>query len=275
MKNIQRSDLACESYLLDDEQNLKNGIKTTLHSISNYQAIETEILNSYGESITGKKQGKYLTLCLGKIWQHSEIELEKAVDLIAFSLKKLFSDANLKKRSFLVVGLGNKRIISDALGPLTIEKMTPTAHLFELDRSLFNKFGYSLSLFEPKVSAISGQDSSELVLEISRLTKCACVILIDSLLSNSRLRLCKTVQVSNTGIVPGALRYIKKEITSELLALPVIAIGVPFAIAFESENELDKDEIFFSPYDVDIMVEKYSQIISKGIEKAISEFSNI
>lgn len=275
MKKIQISDLACESYVLDDERNLTNGIKTTIHSLSEYQAIETEILSSLGESLTGKKQGKYLTLCLGKIWQHESAELEKQVELIAYSLKKLFNEFDLKEKNFLVVGLGNKKIMSDALGPLTVEKMTPTSHLRELDKSLFNKIGYSLSLFEPKVSTASGQDSGELISAVTRLTNAECVILVDSLLSHSRLRLCKTVQITNTGISPGALRSIKNEITSNSLKVPVIAIGVPFAIAIDSPEASDDDEIFLSPYNVDIMVEKYSQIISMGIEKAICEFGNI
>ena len=262
MKNIQVSDLACESYVLDDEKNLKNGIKTTIHSISQYQAIETEILSAKGEELTGKRIGKYLTLCLGNVWKYSEQELEAIIDLIAHSLNILFHEINIKRKSFLVVGLGNKRITSDALGPLTIEKMTPTAHLKEIEESLFNKIGYSLSLLEPKVSATSGQDSEALIFEVTKLTGAECVILIDSLMSKSRLRLCKTLQISNTGIAPGAIRSIKKEISSETLKAPVISIGVPFVIPIDN-IENTNDEIFFAPYDVDI------------IEKAIKEFGNI
>ena len=279
MINHKLTDLACESYEQDKEKNPENGIISSLYDINEYSIIETNITNKIGEELTGRKIGKYLTLYSKNVWKYTEFE-QKSVSLaLSFCIKKSMKNFCLSKPSFLVVGLGNRQISADALGPMCIDKMTPTHHL-KSNKNLYDAFGYDLSLIAPQVLGQSGIESSEIVKNAIKSINPACLILIDSLSTSSLDRLCSTFQVTNTGLTPAsAIKEGRGEISSEKMGVPVISIGVPTAISldalarfFKSENSSFSNidcKDFLSPKDIDIILPTHSKIIADAITNVI------
>lgn len=283
MKKHVITDLACESYEADKEKNKKNGIISSLVEIFDYSLIKTEITNETGESITGKKIGKYLTLYAKNVWKYTEAEQGKVVNALSLCISELFDELNLKSPGYLVVGLGNRHISADKLGPLCVDEMTPTHHL-KKNKVIFKEFGYDLSLLAPSVIGQSGIESADIVRGVIKSSGASCLILIDSLSTKSLDRLCATFQITNTGLVPAsAIAHGRQEISRESTGIPVISIGVPCAICVNSLlsseandipgtksniNRLD-NTLFLTPKDIDIIVPSLSKIIAKAIIKSI------
>lgn len=283
MNFYERTDLACETYVLDDEKNKKNGIISSLFSSHGYDVIKTEITSKTGEEITGKKIGKYLTLYTGNVYKYTENEQDKISKALAFCIKEILSFLSIKETSFLVAALGNKDIKSDSLGPLCIEKLTPTHHL-KNDKMLYSKFGYDLSLIPLPVLGKSGIESGELLKKALTLSGAECVFIIDSCVTKSIDRLCTTIQLSNVGILPGSgINYRRHEISKSSLGVPVISIGVPCAISASTliYSQLKKtknidlkflksyENLYLSPSDIDLFLPVLSNVIKNAIIEAI------
>ncbi len=285
MKSYPSTDLACESYILSDPKNHENGIASFLKTVDGYDVIKTEILNSRGKELTGREIGKYLTLYAGNVYKYTENEQQKIALALSFCIRELLNEFKLTSHSFLVVGLGNRQISSDSLGPLCIDKMTPTHHL-RGDKDLYSKYGYDLSLLAPGVLGQSGIEGADLVVNAIKSTGAGCLIVIDSLASKSLDRLCTTIQASNTGVFPGSgAGKTRKEISHASMGVPVISIGVPCVVSasnlmrsfFEgdfwganSDEKIKEGErLLVSPNNIDSIVDSFSSIISKAITDAI------
>ena len=287
MNFYKSTDLACESYVRNCEKNKENGIISSLDSILGYDLIKTEITNEIGEKITGKRMGKYLTLYLGDAYKYNEKEKKNMSGALALSINELLKEQSIKGHTFLVVGLGNKNISSDSLGSICIEKMTPTHHLIG-DKKIFQKFGYDLALFSSPVLGQSGIESGNLVKMVKNEVNADCVIAIDSCITNSPNRLCRTIQLSSTGISPGSgINASRSEISKKTLGIPVISIGVPCAICLSSliystlsesmvnidtEKLREYEQIYLSPSDVNLSLDTFSSIIKNGIISAIKGY---
>lgn len=175
-----------------------------------------------------KKPGKYIT-----------IEFEDVTDFNnRKSVKKVFSDhlkdllKTLKiseESSCLIIGLGNSKSTPDSLGPLSIDNILVTNHLFMYGavEEGFRK----VSAIKPGVTGDTGIETSDLIKSIVESTKPDFLIVIDALASQAISRVNKTIQMSNTGIHPGSgVGNSRKEISEETLNIPVIAIGVPTVV---------------------------------------------
>lgn len=138
-------------------------------------------------------------------------------------LDELTTDITLNK--ILVAGLGNACMISDAIGPKTVEKIFVTAHLFELNE-VEAGIG-NCATVEPKVMGQTGLESMLIVKGIVEFYKPDLVIVVDALATNSLARINRVIQVSNTGIVPGSgVGNHRLAINEESLHVPVVSIGV-------------------------------------------------
>lgn len=275
------TDLACETYVLDDEKNLENGIISSLEDVFGYDVIKTEITNDKGKALTGKEIGKYLTLYTGNVYKYTQNERKKISSALAICIKELIADFNLKGRTFLAVGLGNRHIISDSLGVLCIEGLVPSHHL--KGNRLFSKFDYDLASLSIPVLGQSGIECGDLIKKAAELLGADCLIIIDSCVTSSLPRLSTTIQVSNTGIFPGGgIKSGREKISREKTGVPVISIGVPTTISsstllyyLSSKNNLvleatkNEEQIFLSPSDIDLSIRAMSEIIDEAIIKAI------
>lgn len=219
-----RTDLAVE---------LKENIEGSVEGISfhkeEYQneVEETmiQILNEEGSKNLGKPKGTYITLeCIGDLRDH-----EEAMEaVVTKNLKKILKDKN----KILVVGLGNHNVTPDALGPLVLERTSITRHLL---LEGYMKDQKEITGLVPGVMAQTGMESLEIIKAVVNEMKPDAIIAIDALASCSVHRLNRTIQISDTGISPGAgVGNRRQQINEETVGVKVIAIGVPTVIAVQT-----------------------------------------
>lgn len=140
---------------------------------------------------------------------------------------------DIHKKRILVAGIGNREITPDALGPLVVEHLFITRHLIrsygentEVTRGLGN-----ISAIAPGVMAQTGMEGREIIKGVIEATKPEVLIAVDALAARSTKRLNRTIQMTDTGIYPGAgVGNYRSELTEKTLGIPVIAIGIPTVI---------------------------------------------
>ncbi|WP_339288384.1 GPR endopeptidase [Ureibacillus sp. FSL K6-0786] len=180
-------------------------------------------VNQEGAKEIGKKEGQYFTLTVPtlNIDDHDGMkQLEKAfvkyIDEIHQNIKLT------KKSKILVIGLGNKTITPDAIGPFTIDAM---------QSKQLEEHNEQFILYAPGVTGQTGFETSDFVLALAEKIQPDLVIAIDALATRGTARLCKTIQITNTGIHPGSgVGNQRAEISKEVLGIPVTAIGVPTVV---------------------------------------------
>lgn len=172
-----------------------------------------------------KKPGRYITIQFEDVTDYSNKEKVKKV--FANELKKIV-EINSESR-VLIVGLGNNKSTPDALGPLVIDNILITNHLFEysnVEDGFIRTFG-----IKPGVFAATGIETSDFIKGIVKEINPDLIIAIDALASGSVERLNKTIQITDTGISPGGgIGNKRKEISYEEFGVKVIAIGVPTVV---------------------------------------------
>lgn len=291
MKNYRRSDLACEA--ADD----LSAIEGTDYEkeISGIFTRETIKINTdEAAKRLGKKLGTYVTFTSSDIWSLDDGELEELSLAISRQLADMLSRAIgviKPTASVLTVGLGNTLITADAIGPKTVEGIEVTRHIKKLDPSLFELLGScEISAIIPGVMGRTGIESAEIVRSACLDVRPDAVIVVDALAAGSVDRLARTVQLSDTGISPGAgMGNFRAELSMQTLGCPVIAIGVPTvvdssAVVYDalcragiSESipseliaHLDNSERYYvTPKESDLMTEKVSRLLALSISKAL------
>lgn len=186
------------------------------------------VIDRLGSSKVGKKPGNYVTIEFNDITDYNNKEQVKKT--FSKYLKKLLRKINISSTdSCLIIGLGNDKSTPDALGPMTIDNIIVTSHLFEIGNvdSGFRK----VSAIAPGVMGQTGIETSEIVLSLIRTVRPDFVLVVDALASQSLDRVNKTIQMTDTGIHPGSgVGNSRKEISKEVVGVPVIAIGVPTVV---------------------------------------------
>lgn len=184
-----------------------------------------------GEQALGKAMGDYITLDVPELDQpdgsyHREITTE-----LMRQLKRLAPD--IQKRKVLVAGIGNREMSPDALGPLVADHLFITRHLMEeygKDSEVTRGLG-CISALAPGVMAQTGIETREILLGTVKETRPDLLIVVDALAARSVSRLNKTIQMTNTGIAPGAgIGNRRYGIDEKTVGIPVIAIGIPTVI---------------------------------------------
>ncbi len=225
LKNYSiHTDIVVESY----DKNISNdGIYHKEYEVNNILVEETEITDT-GEKKHYKKKGKYRTITFDDITDKDNFKKVESVFIKVF--KDFFKIKGIKNEdTCLVIGLGNEKSTPDSLGPLVIDHILVTRHLYALgdvDKSYRN-----VSSFKPSVTGITGIETSNLIKGIVNEIKPNLVIIIDALSSSAISHLNKTIQISDSGISPGSgIGNNRSEINEDTLGVPVIAIGVPTVV---------------------------------------------
>lgn len=176
-----------------------------------------------------KKVGTYITIEFEDITNHEDRVMveELFVEQVRLLIDKLgISDDD----TCLVLGLGNKNSTADSLGPLVVDKILVTRHLFELGTNV-KKGIRSVAAISPGVMATTGIETYDVIISIIDKIKPKFLIVIDSLASSSIDRINKTIQLTDTGIHPGSgVGNNRREISLDTIGIPVIAIGVPTVV---------------------------------------------
>lgn len=294
--NRFRTDLANESSELAGKQaesaGRLSGVKTEERSAGGVEITRVEVLDEKGAAQLDKAVGNYITLQLSQGQLHSE-NFKQLVGIVAGELKKLLPGGNThsENQTVLVVGLGNRFVTPDAVGPRTIESIMVTRHLKEKMPGLFSGFK-SVCAVSPGVLGITGMESCEMVFGICNNVRPDFIIAIDALASRKLSRLCTTIQFTDTGIIPGSgVGNSRAALTRETLGVPVLVAGIPTVVdaatlagdlIFESGGgETDEaalkqavgGDMIVTPKDIDRRVEEVSKILGYAINMALHSIS--
>ena len=294
MKEIERSDLACEISV--DEKALCRGAELKTRETAGFEISELLITAKEAAQSLGKPCGRYLTVECGRIDRLSASDHRALSHLLAGELrgtvKRLTHKAIDATLSVFVAGLGNADLTPDAIGPQTMRRLTATRHLRQYENELYRILGCSsLSALAPGVLGQTGIETSELLRGAVNATHPDVIIVIDALTARSCDRLCATVQLSDTGIEPGSgVGNHRCAITYKSMGVPVIALGVPTVVnsatlvwdalseaGIDGEDPrlskvLEKGKSFFvSPKESDLICESIAQLFARAIGLAFTE----
>ncbi|EOC99288.1 GPR endopeptidase [Caldisalinibacter kiritimatiensis] len=226
-----RTDLAIEARELYKERNKEEipGVEVEKEEANEYVITRVKVLDEIGQQKIGKSIGNYITIespSLKKADQDLKDDISKA---LARELKALINPNKITKT--LIVGLGNRFVTPDALGPKVVDKVFVTRHLFKAYNKTEDETMANVSALAPGVMGLTGIETSEIIKGVVEKTNPDIVIAIDALASRKMERISSTIQISDTGINPGAGVGNKRlGLNKEYLGVPVYAIGIPTVV---------------------------------------------
>lgn len=309
-----RTDMAVERRdLYRKANNIENeidGIETEEDVVDeNIQISRVNVTNENGEQAIGKKKGTYITIDIKNLKIASEPDIKKASEALTKELRKLVSKHAGEQDPLLVVGLGNIYVTPDSLGPKVVQDIDITRHIMEYVPDVIDKNARPVSAISPGVLGTTGIETLEILKGIVDNIKPKLIIIIDALASRSMERISSSIQLADTGIVPGAgVGNKRKEITAETVGIPVIAIGIPTVVEaatiaadsldlfikklqeeaksneyLNKMQEEDKYEMIkevlapsdynfiVTPKEIDELIENMSSIVARGINFAVQK----
>ncbi len=306
-----RTDLASERRdIYQKANNLEqiDGIEATKEDINeNIKVERVKITNENGEKAIGKPMGDYITIDIQKLKIAQEEELEKAGEILANELKTIVAKHVDSQGEILVVGLGNSYVTPDSLGPKVTNEIEVTRHIINYLPQYVEEGTRMVSAIAPGVLGTTGIETAEILKGIVDNIHPKLVIVIDALASRSIERISSTVQLSDTGIVPGAgVGNTRNEISQKTLGIPVVAIGIPtvvetavlvndcldlFITKLQEEaksndylNQLKQEDnyeeikealvpkdynLIVTPKEIDDLIENMTQVVATGINRAM------
>lgn len=257
------------------------------------RVTEVKILTENGAKSMRKPIGTYITMEMANLaLPDEEYHHVVAEELSKYVGNVLQMDKEKEDYTVLVVGLGNRDVTPDALGPHTVECLNVTRHIVkEYGKYAMGEEAVNMvSAIAPGVMAQTGMESYEIIKGIVETTKPDAVIVVDALAARNTKRLNRTIQIADTGIHPGSgVGNHRNEISKETLGVPVIAIGVPTVVDAATivrdtmENILstletdDKYEMmqeliaphlygmFVTPKDIDESIDRIGATIAEGL----------
>ena len=301
MSNFQvRTDLALEAKeSISEAKSDLHGVVVEEYEIEadSIHVTRVNIETKNAAKAMGKPIGTYITIEAPLMLEpdesyHREISLCLSQELLSMLPKK---EGGI---SVLVVGLGNREVTADALGPYVLDNLMITRHIMRTygKAAYENDYNNEISSMEPGVMARTGMETAEIVKGVVTETKPDVLIVIDALAARSTRRLNRTIQITNTGIQPGSgVGNHRNALTEESLGLPVIAIGVPTVVdaativgdALEKivgdKKELDDwkqmeryriayaelNNMYMTGKDIDFTIKRVSYTLSEGINIAL------
>lgn len=224
---IEARELIKESHKTEDEE--PNGVKVETKEGACYTLTKVSILNEAGSEAMGKPKGEYITIESQKLKENAVDCHEEIIGLLAEQLRQL---AKIKEDDcILIAGLGNWNITPDALGPKAVSRILVTRHLqgalpVEIEGTV-----RPVAAISPGVMGLTGIETGEIIKGLVEKIKPSLLIAIDALAARRSSRINATIQMSDTGVAPGAGVGNKRMMLSkETLGIPVIAIGVPTVV---------------------------------------------
>lgn len=259
-----RTDLAVEIYE-EKEKTVLQGVKIT--EKDNITIVD--VLNEQGEQEIGKPIGRYVTLQVDSFINDTDI-LDGRLTQFSSVLKSLMPNTC---KSILVVGLGNKNITADALGPDTVSFVLATRHIInDTKKDIGIDDLFPVSCVATGVLGETGIETAEIVKGITNQTKPSCVIAVDALAASSAERLGTTIQFSNTGISPGSgVGNHRYEISKSTLGVPVVSIGIPTVVSTSILSGNENDSLFVTPREIDRISQQGAKLIGMGINVCLQK----
>lgn len=288
-KPLFRTDLASESGdgRLGAEE--LSGVRRKESAEDGVALYEVVIESREAARFLDKGMGRYLTLSVGRVWEEEPRRFRELVLLFSRKLKSFLPPG---EGCILLVGLGNRHITADAIGPMSMEHVLVTRHLKERQPHLFSSLSLSpVAAISPGVLGETGVESADIIRSLVRTVSPRAVIAVDALASRSLARLATTVQISDAGLSPGSGVGNRREAIDEnALGVPVIAVGVPtvvdvFTLAWDVLQSVSGEcqapeevrealsvsglNFFVTPKETDEILKRVSELIGYGINLAL------
>jgi len=306
-----RTDLALERrdiYQKINKLQQIDGIESTEEQINdNIKVSRVKITNQNGEQAIGKPIGNYITIDVKKLKIATDEDIQKTAETLTNELKKIIDVHTDKDGEILVVGLGNIYVTPDALGPKVINEIDVTRHIKKYLPQYVEEGTRTVSAISPGVLGTTGIETVEILKGIVDNISPKLLIVIDALASRSIERISSTIQVSDTGIVPGAgVGNTRQEISQASLGIPVVAIGIPTVVELatlvsdgidifidrlqekaesnEYLNKLQQEDkyeevkealnvgdynMIVTPKEIDDLIENMKDVVARGINFAV------
>lgn len=273
-----RTDLAAEAHQLWQEQESSRlpGVLARDEELEGFPLTRVEVLDGQGEAALGKPRGIYLTLDISALWRREENVFARAARATAALLRPLLPEEG----TVLAAGLGNPAMTADALGPRMLDHLLVTRHLREVLPGFRSVAGISAG-----VLGTTGMEAAEWVRGAADHVKPAAVVVVDALAARSLDRLCSTIQISDTGLIPGSgVGNHRMALNREGLGVPVISIGVPTVVSVETaakdllaqtggdESRLPRLHargLFVTPDSIDAKVRELAKVVGYGLDLAL------
>ncbi len=288
------TDLADEARELHPEA---EGILEESEEDGGIKIVRITVESEKAAKAIGKSQGRYVTLDAPALTERSLELFTRMSKRLGLELRALFPklDAN---SSILVVGLGNRSITPDALGPRTVEQVYVTRHVTQYMPDAFSRPVCAVSAVSPGVLGVTGIETMEVVRGVVEHVAPDIILVIDSLASRRAARISTTIQLTDTGLCPGSgVGNAREGINRETFHTPVIALGIPMVVyastitqdtisLMANETGLHEDEeklkalaarvieknlgpMIVTPKDIDAIITDMSRVMADGINMAL------
>ena len=270
--SIRPSDLileAAELLTAGEKSAEKCGVRPLKSRRCGYDVTTMRVTAPEDAAVLGKPIGRYVTVDLRPYFQRESGFFARGVACLQGELTALLPSRE-KSRSVLVVGLGNRALTADAVGPMALDSLLVTRHMVRDLPRQFEVFT-PVEALAPGVLASTGMETLELVRAVVRETCPAAIIAVDALAARNRERLCATVQLSDTGLIPGSgVGNHRRALNEEALGIPVIAVGIPTVIDASDLGDTENGEpLFVTPRDIDSRVRELSRLVGYGVTLAL------
>lgn len=267
-----RTDLALESGALEQGGSVA-GVETRQEEAAGWPLTVVKVVTQAGADALGKPRGTYLTLDLSDYRSAGADAFPRAVEAVGKCLDRLLPQ---KTGEALVVGLGNRSVTPDAIGPRCADHVLVTRHLTHRDPEQFGGF-FPVAALAAGVLGTTGVESGELVRAVSDRIRPGFILAVDALAARSVRRLCTTIQIADTGITPGSgVGNARKALNRDTLGVPVIALGVPTVVdgatlarEFGGAAQQELEPVLVTPKDVDTLVTELAKVVGYGINACL------
>ncbi|MEE0964582.1 MAG: GPR endopeptidase [Ruminococcus bromii] len=275
-----RTDLAVEAREIAGEH--ISGVDFKTYSENGLEISRLTVKNQKAKQELGKEIGTYITIELPSLTDNFT-ETDDRLKTIGLEIRRLLPVHGL----LLVVGLGNMEITPDSLGPKTSSRVLATRHITgEIAKATGLDKLRPVAVMQTGVTGQTGIETGEYILSVVKRIRPNAVVAIDALASRRLERLGCTLQISDTGISPGAgVGNHRTKITKETIGVPVIAIGVPTVVDVQTfANDLTKGKLhaeqtnhiepngrqmIITPREIDLLTERASRLIGFALNAAI------
>ena len=300
-----RTDLALEAReSITEADSSLHGVKLeeNYDEETDIRITKVEITTKNGAKAMGKPMGTYITIEAPGMLEPDEGYHREISEAIAGQLKQIIPGAG-EEQSILIVGLGNREVTADALGPHVVDNLFVTRHIVkEFGKAAYNQERINtVSSLEPGVTGKTGMEAAEIIRGVIEQTTPDVMVVIDALAARNTRRLNRTIQISNTGIHPGSgVGNHRNELTMESMGIPVIAIGVPTVVdagtivvdalekLLDDTSEADKHRyledsrnalsdlhnMYVASKDIDAVIKRVSYTVSEAINLALELSEN-
>ncbi len=262
-----RTDLASEVVQRPENASLA-GLELNEERICGCRVTAVKINGGEASKVLCKPIGNYLTLELDEYIRRRENSFSDAANALSQLMRRFAEIQNAQ--SFLVACLGNRAITPDAVGPEVSDSLIVTRHLKQSLPQEFSALS-SVAVLRTGVLGTTGIESAQSLKALCGLVQPDCVIAVDALASGELDRLCRNVQICDSGIAPGSgVGNDRAELNRESLGVPVIAVGVPTVIdaaAFCADESAAG--LFVTPRNIDELVRSVSKLVAYGLNLAL------